>query len=80
MSIPIEYNQPIRSLNHKSEEYKVNTAEWEYDDKGIRRIWYLADGCWHYNIDNIVKWWNLPESEMAIEKILRWRIDEFKMV
>ena len=27
LSTLIEYNQPIRSLNHKSEEYEVNTAE-----------------------------------------------------
>jgi len=27
LSIPIEYNQPIGSSNHKSEEYEVNTAE-----------------------------------------------------
>jgi len=31
LSTPIKYNQLIRSFNHKSEEYKVNTAKWEYD-------------------------------------------------
>src|SRR6266540_2169314 len=45
LSIPIEYNQPIGSLNHKLEEYKVNTAEWEYDKKGVRRVWSQADQC-----------------------------------
>src|SRR6266540_3065290 len=39
LSTPIEYNQPIRSPNHKPEEYEVNTAEWEYDSKGIRKVW-----------------------------------------
>src|SRR6266498_4623873 len=48
-SIPIEYNQPIGSPNHKPEEYEVNTAEWEYDDKGIRKVWSPADQCWQYN-------------------------------
>ncbi len=38
LSMPIEYNQPLGSLNHKPEEYEVNTAEWEYDNKGIRRV------------------------------------------
>jgi len=45
LSIPIEYNQPIGSLNHKLEEYKINTAEWKYDRKGIRKVWSQADQC-----------------------------------
>src|SRR6266496_2342302 len=32
LSTPIEYNQPLGSLNHKPEEYEINTAKWEYDD------------------------------------------------
>src|SRR6266542_2986700 len=55
LSTPIEYNQPIGSPNYKPEEYEVNTAEWEYDSKGVRRIWSLADQCWQYNINEIVK-------------------------
>src|SRR6266545_1695565 len=43
LSTPIEYNQPLRSLNYKPEEYEVNTTEWEYDDKGIRKVWSPAD-------------------------------------
>src|SRR6266511_5533949 len=35
LSTAIEYNQPIGSPNHKPEEYEVNTAEWEYDNKSI---------------------------------------------
>jgi len=27
ISISIEYNQPIRSLNHKPEKYEINTAK-----------------------------------------------------
>ncbi len=38
LSIPIKYQQPIESFNYKSKEYKVNTAEWKYDDKGVKRI------------------------------------------
>jgi len=38
LSMPIEYNQPLESPNHKPEEYEVNTAEWEYDEKGIRKV------------------------------------------
>ena len=38
LSTPIEYEQPIRSSNHNLEEYKVNTAEWKYDNKGVRRV------------------------------------------
>src|SRR6266542_3377689 len=48
LSIPIEYNQSIRSPNHKPEKYEVNIAEWEYDNKGIRRVWSPADQCWQY--------------------------------
>src|SRR6266498_3152156 len=70
LSTLIEYNQPIRSPNHKPEEYEVNTAEWEYDDKSIRKVWSPADQCWHYCIDDIVGQWNLPEPETAIEKAL----------
>src|SRR6266540_3001531 len=55
LSTLIEYNQPIRSPNHKLEEYEVNMAEWEYDNKGIRRVWSQADQCWHYSIDDIVE-------------------------
>src|SRR6266540_530603 len=80
LSIPIEYNQPLGSPNHKPEEYEVNTAEWEYDSKGIQKIWSPADQCWHHCIDNIVKQWNLPEPEMAIEKALGRCIKESKMV
>src|SRR6266540_5519534 len=54
LSILIEYNQPLGSPNHKSEEYEVNTAEWEYNSKDVRRVWSPADQCWHYSIDNIV--------------------------
>ena len=32
LSTPIEYDQLIRSFNHKSEKYKVNTAELKYND------------------------------------------------
>src|SRR6266496_6543007 len=32
LSTLIEYSQPIGSSNHKSEEYEVNIAEWEYDN------------------------------------------------
>src|SRR6266542_4202837 len=70
LSTSIEYNQPIGSSNHKPEEYEVNTAEWEYDNKGIRRVWHPADQCWHYSIDDIVEQWNSPEPETAIEKAL----------
>ena len=70
LSIPIKYNQPLRSPNHKLEEYEVNTAEWEYDNKGVRKVWSPADQCWHYSIDDIVERWNLPEPETAIEKAL----------
>src|SRR6266540_50887 len=80
LSTPIEYNQPIRSPNHKPEEYEVNTAEWEYDNKGIRRVWSPADQCWHYSIDDIVEQWNLPKPETAIEKALGRRIGEPKTV
>src|SRR6266511_1414957 len=80
LSTPIEYNQSIGSPNHKPEEYEVNTAEWEYDDKGIRKIWSPADQCWHHCIDDIVKQWNLPEPETAIEKALGRRIGEPKTV
>src|SRR6266540_284993 len=55
LNTPIEYNQPIRSSNHKPEEYEVNTAEWEYDDKDVRRVWSPADQCWHYSIDDIIE-------------------------
>src|SRR6266540_7414959 len=47
LSMPIEYNQPIRSPNYKPEEYEVNTAEWEYDNKSVKRVWNPADQCWH---------------------------------
>ena len=80
LSTPIEYNQPIGSPNHKPEEYEVNTAEWEYDDKGIQKIWSPADQCWHHCVDDIVKQWNLPEPETAIEKALGRRIGEPKTV
>src|SRR6266542_1105256 len=80
LSTPIEYNQPLESPNHKPEEYEVNTAEWEYDNKGIRRVWSSADQCWQYNINDIVEKWNLPELEMAIEKALGRRISELKTV
>ncbi len=43
LSILIKYNQPLRSPNHKSEEYEVNTAEWKYDNKGVRRVQSPAD-------------------------------------
>jgi len=39
LSTLIEYNQFIKSSNHKFEEYEVNTAKWEYDSKGIRKVW-----------------------------------------
>ena len=55
ISTPIEYNQPIRSPNHKPEEYEVNTAKWKYDSRGVRRVWSPADQCWHYSIDDIVE-------------------------
>ena len=80
LSTPIEYNQPLGSPNHGPEEYEVNTAEWKYDNKGIRRVWSPADQCWHYSIDNIVEQWNLPEPETAIEKALGRRIGEPKTV
>src|SRR6266540_6206145 len=80
LSTPIEYNQLLGSPNHKPEEYEVNTAEWEYDSKGIRKVWSPADQCWHYCIDDIVKQWNLPEPEMTIEKALGRRIGEPKTV
>ncbi len=38
LSTPIEYNQPIRSPNHKPEEYEINTAEWEYDSRDVRKV------------------------------------------
>ena len=38
LSIPIKYDQTIKSLNHKLEKYEVNTAEWEHDSKGIRKV------------------------------------------
>ena len=66
----IEYNQSIRSPNHKSEEYEVNIAKWEYDSRDVRRIWSPADECWHYNIDDIVEKWNLPKPETVIKKAL----------
>ena len=34
----IEYNQPIRNPNYKSEEYEMNIVEWEYDNKDVRRV------------------------------------------
>ncbi len=71
LSTPIEYNQLIRSPNHKPEEYEVNIAKWKYDNKGIRRVWSSADQCWQYNINDIVEQWSPPESETAIEKALR---------
>src|SRR6266540_3472067 len=80
LSTPIEYNQPIGSPNHKPEEYEVNTAEWEHDDKGIQKVWSPADQCWHHCIDDIVKQWSLPEPETAIEKALGRRIGESKTV
>src|SRR6266542_5039823 len=43
LSTSIEYNQPIGSPNHRPEEYEVNTVEWKYDDKGIRKVWSPAD-------------------------------------
>ena len=70
LSTPIKYNQPIRSPNHKPEKYEVNTTEWEYDNKGIQRVWSPADQCWHYSIDDIVEQWSLPEPETVIEKAL----------
>src|SRR6266508_5219263 len=70
LSTPIEYNQPIRSPNHKPEEYEVNTAEWKYDNKGIRRLWSSADQCWHHSIDDIVEKCTLLEPETVIEKAL----------
>ncbi len=39
LSTPIEYNQPIRSPNYKLKEYEVNTTEWKYDRKDVRRVW-----------------------------------------
>src|SRR6266545_2863100 len=80
LSTPIEYNQPIGSPNHKPEEYEVNMVEWEYDSKGIRKVWSPADQCWHHCIDDIVKQWNLPEPETAIEKALERSIGEPKTV
>ncbi len=80
LSMPIEYNQPIRSPNHKPEEYEVNTAKWKYDSKGIQRVWSPTDQCWYYSIDDIVEQWSLPEPETAIEKALRRRIGELKTV
>src|SRR6266540_47828 len=79
-STPIEYNQPIGSPNHKPEEYEVNTAEWEYNDNGIRKVWSPADQCWHHCIDDIVRQWSLTEPETAIEKALGRRIGEPKTV
>ena len=38
LSTPIEYNQLIGSPNHRPEEYEVNTAEWKYNNKDVRRI------------------------------------------
>ena len=70
LSTPIEYNQPIGSSNHKPEEYEVNITKWEYDSKGVRRVWSPADQCWHYNINDITEKWDLLESETAIEKAL----------
>src|SRR6266542_3261479 len=55
LSTPIEYNQPLGSLNHKLEEYEVNTAEWEYDNKGIWKVWSHANQCWYHSIDDIVE-------------------------
>ncbi len=69
-STPIKYNQPIGSPNHKLKEYEVNTTEWEYDNKGIRRVWSSADQYWQYNINDIVEQWSLPEPETVIEKAL----------
>src|SRR6266540_1535325 len=80
LGTPIEYNQPIGSPNHAPEEYEVNTAEWEYDGKGIRKVWNSADQCWHHCINDIVKQWSLPEPETAIEKALGRRIGEPKTV
>src|SRR6266540_4303809 len=80
LSIPIEYNQPLGSSNHKLEEYEVNIAEWEYDNKGVRRVWSPADQCWQYNINDIVEQWSLPEPETAIEKDLERRMSESKTV
>src|SRR6266498_5667376 len=70
LSILIEYNQPIGSPNYKPEEYEVNTTEWKYDSKGVKRVWSPADQCWHYNINDITEKWDLLESETAIEKAL----------
>src|SRR6266545_4067808 len=80
LSTPIEYNQPIGSPNHKPEKYEVNMAEWEYDDKGIRKVWSPADQCWHHCIDDIVRQWSLREPETAIEKALGRRIGVPKTV
>src|SRR6266542_6645596 len=80
LSTPIEYNQPLGSPNHKPEEYEVNTAEWKYDNKGVRRVWSPADQCWHYNINDIQEQWSLPEPETAIEKALGRHIGEPKTV
>jgi len=70
LSISIKYDQTIRSPNYKPEEYEVNTAKRKYDSKGIRKVWDLMGQCWLYNISDIANMWNLPESEMAIEKTL----------
>src|SRR6266498_1201741 len=70
LSTSIEYNQPIKSPNYKPEEYEVNTTKWEYNDKGIRRVWSPVDQCWYHSVDDIVKHWNVSEPETAIEKAL----------
>ena len=37
LSTLIEYDQTIRSPNHKLEKYEVNTTEWEYDGKALEK-------------------------------------------
>ena len=78
--MPIEYNQSIGSSNYKPEKYEVNITEWEYDSRGIRKVWNPTAQCWYHCIDDIVARWNLSEFETAIEKALEWRIGKPKIV
>ncbi len=47
LSISIEYDQTIESLNHKLEEYKVNTVEWNTTAKASEKYetqWINTNG------------------------------------
>ena len=55
-------------------------TEWEYDNKGVRRVWNPIGQYWYYSIDDIVEKQNLLKSEITIEKALKQRIGKPKIV